>query len=601
MALPARPLARPDAHLGAIRQSHERCTALGLSRLGRPDHAPLARSDLSVARERQRRLHSHAAPVMEMLFDQIAGTDSLVLLCDDTGTILHSVGDDDFMGRAQKVALQPGVNWAEQHKGTNAIGTALIDEQPTLVHADEHFMHANHFLTCSAVPILDPRGNILGVLDVTSDARSYHQHTMALVRMSARMIENHWLSDDHRDVMRLHFHGRLEFIGTLMEGILAVTAEGRIVGANRGALEQLGLSGAALRMQTLESLFGTSVGALVDRFRSPLATPLAARGAGGQVFHLQARFSFPRWAADPAATTLAPPPSPVAARVAPTAPGRLAAPGLAQLQTGDAQMQALVATLRRVLDTDLPVLLQGETGTGKGQLARAMHQDSRRVGLPFVTVLGAAADAVERFDAGAGTLFIDDIGSLSAEAQARLLQVLQVAPPGALVCATQTPLRERVEAGTFREDLFHRLSGLVVTLPPLRERSDLQVLARAVLADAGAPGIQLSAEVLALLRAHRWPGNLRQLRNVLRSAWAVAGSAGTLQREHLPADFLAAPAGAAPAEAALAPPQAESSARTLGDVEIDTIRAALAACDGNVSLAARRLGVSRNTIYRKLR
>jgi transcriptional regulator of acetoin/glycerol metabolism len=176
-----------------------------------------------------------------------------------------------------------------------------------------------------------------------------------------------------------------------------------------------------------------------------------------------------------------------------------------------------------------------------------------------------------------------------------------VAPPGALVCATQTPLRERVEAGTFREDLFHRLSGLVVTLPPLRERSDLQALARAVLAEAGAPGIELSAEVLALLRAHRWPGNLRQLRNVLRSAWAVAGSAGTLQREHLPADFLAAPAGAAPAEAALAPPQAESSARTLGDVEIDTIRAALAACDGNVSLAARRLGVSRNTIYRKLR
>jgi transcriptional regulator of acetoin/glycerol metabolism len=125
------------------------------------------------------------------------------------------------------VALAPGANWSEQAKGTNAVGTALIEEQPVLVHADEHFLHANHFLTCSAAPILDPRGNILGVLDVSGDHRSYHQHTMALVKMSARMIENRWLTDDYRNVMRLHFHGRAEFIGTLMEGILAVSADGR--------------------------------------------------------------------------------------------------------------------------------------------------------------------------------------------------------------------------------------------------------------------------------------------------------------------------------------------------------------------------------------
>jgi hypothetical protein len=156
---------------------------------------------------------------------------------------------------------------------------------PTLVHADEHFLHANHFLTCSAAPILDPRGNILGVLDVSGDHRSYHQHTMALVKMSARMIENHWLTDDYRNVMRLHFHSRVEFIGTLMEGILAVSADGRIVGANRGALEQLGLSGAALRMHTLDHAVRHHRRALVDRFRNPLATPAVHAGNGRQ-FHL---------------------------------------------------------------------------------------------------------------------------------------------------------------------------------------------------------------------------------------------------------------------------------------------------------------------------
>ncbi len=195
---------------------------------------------------------------MELLYDQIVNTDSMVVLCDASGTVLHSVGDDDFLARASKVALQPGAIWAESHKGTNAIGTALFHEVPTLVHAGEHFIHANHFLTCSAAPIFDPRGNILGVLDVSGDHRTYHQHTMALVKMSARMIENHWLSDDLRNVMRLHFHGRVEFIGTLIEGIIAVRPDGKILGANRSALDQLGMSSAALRMQSLTTLFGTS-------------------------------------------------------------------------------------------------------------------------------------------------------------------------------------------------------------------------------------------------------------------------------------------------------------------------------------------------------
>ena len=209
-------------HADLIEQSHLRCSAFGLTRIERPEYEPMMRSDLTVARERTQRLFAHAAPVMEMLFEQIAGTESMIVLTDAQGTILHSVGDDDFLGRASKVALAPGVNWAEHSKGTNAIGTALFEAMPTLVHAGEHFMHANHFLTCSAAPIFDPRGDMLGVLDVSGDQRSFHQHTMGLVRMSARMIENHWLCDDNSNRLRVHFHSRVEFIGTLLEGILVI-------------------------------------------------------------------------------------------------------------------------------------------------------------------------------------------------------------------------------------------------------------------------------------------------------------------------------------------------------------------------------------------
>jgi transcriptional regulator of acetoin/glycerol metabolism len=630
-------LALPREHVGMIQQSHERCRALGLSRIERPDHAPLGRADLAVAMDRNQRLHTHAAPVMEMLFDQIAGAESMVVLCDATGTIIHSVGDDDFLARASKVALTPGVNWSEQAKGTNAIGTTLVDEVPMLVHADEHFMHANQFLTCSAAPILDPRGNILGVLDVTGDHHSYHRHTMALVRMSARMIENHWLSDDFRNAMRLHFHQRVDFIGTLMEGILAVSPDGRIVGANRSALDQLGLSGAALRMHGLGALFGTSVGALVDRFRSPLSTPLTVTGPAGSVFHVHARFDWPVWSQVTEAAMNAarrtedglPRPQVVRAPASAQSPSAAApSASLAQLETGDPRMAALVATARRLRNRDIPLLILGETGTGKETLARAIHADSSRAAQPFVAVHCASLPAdqieLELFgsedgtfpgarrrgspgrirQADGGTLFLDEVGDLPLPLQARLLQVLQdcrVAKGGgpdlppvdlAVVCASRDDLRDRIAAQTFREDLYYRLNGLSLRLPPLRDRSDLTALVRVILdRDLQARHLSLAPEVVALFAQHAWPGNVRQLFNVLRLATVMAGGDTQIRREHLPEDVVED----------LPPATPVSAPKSLHALEHDAIRAAVDAHGGNISAASKQLGISRNTIYRRLK
>ena len=719
---PVRPIAAGlnlgTAHVEKIDQSHERCVALGVSRIERPDHSPLGRSDLAVVRERNLRLYDHAAPVMEMLYEQIVNTENMVVLCDATGTIIHSIGDDDFLARASKVALQPGVNWSESTKGTNAIGTALIEEVPTLVHADEHYMHANHFLTCSAAPILDPRGNILGVLDVTGDRASFHQHTMALVKMSARMIENHWLTDDYRNVMRLHLHSRVEFIGTLMEGILAISADGKIVGANRGALEQLGLSGAALRMHSLTTLFGTTVNALVDRFRSPLATPMPVHLNGGRQFHIHARFNWPVWtslaeavsgATEPSAgsvrtlpaaaagqqtggaTTPADQPLAESARSTgrggetPASPGS----GLAQLRTGDTQMASVVDKIRRVINRDIPILILGETGTGKELLARAIHVDSVRSKQAFVAVncasipetlieaelfgyeegaftgarrKGAVGKLVQ---ANGGTLFLDEIGNMPVALQAHLLRVLQerqVTPLGSsksvpvdvsIICATHRNLREMIDRKAFREDLFYRLNGLAVRLPPLRERSDLLALVRRILDQLAEPSrasrcLQPDADVLRLFQHYAWPGNVRQLFNVLRTAAVMASGDALITREHLSDDFLeearaSQPGGidadltAAAASAAVAVTQPAAAAgqlpsgnaadsdptgpgsadaaprgpawspapalpqRSLEAIELDAIRLAVQAAKGNISEASKRLGISRNTIYRKLR
>ena len=670
-------------HVLSINESHERCAALGLSRIGAPDYTPLGRADFTITRERNRRLFAHAAPVMELLFDQIVKTQSMVVLTDAQGTILHSIGDEDFLEKAGKVALAPGVNWAECTKGTNGMGTALVDETAVLVHADEHFMHANHFLTCQAAPILDPRGNILGVLDVSGDRRGYHQHTMGLVKMSARMIENHWLNDDFSDALRLHIHPRMEFIGTLLEGILAIDRDGRLLGANRSALDLLGMSGAALRMHTVASLLGTPLGAIVDRGRALMGAPMRMALPNGQTVHVQARCNWPLWpgqwtgtggglrdaAADgtpamPATEEIGPTSPAATARDAATRSPRsaLAADGgapaettpepevtFARLQTGDLQIEALISKLRRVLDRDIPVLILGEAGSGKEMLARAIHRESRRAHRPFISVQCASTPEAQLeaellgyaegvfpgarrkgavgklVQASGGTLFLDEIGGLPLGLQARLLRVLQerqVTPLGAvqpqevdlaLIGATDRNPRELIDTHRIREDLYYRLNGLAVKLPPLRERSDLMALVRRLLADEapGAP-LMLAPDVEALLQRYDWPGNLRQLANVLHTAAVMAAGEPVITREHLSDDFLeeaqlraapgaAAPGGPAPGVERAMASGIDSGGKTLEELEREMIRHAVDAADGNISVASKRLGISRNTIYRKLR
>jgi len=669
-----------------IERSHQRSAALGLTRAEKCDLGPMVRSDLTVARERNHRLYMHAAPVMHMLFEQIVNTESMIVLTDAQGTILHSVGDDDFLKRADKVALAPGENWAEHSKGTNAIGTALFEEVPTLVHANEHFILANSFLTCSAAPIFDPRGNMLGVLDVTGDHRGYHQHTMGLVRMSARMIENHWLSDDYNNRLRLHFHSRGEFIGTLLEGIIVIGPDGRILGANRGALDQLGMGGAALRAHSLTSLFGTTSAAVYDHFRMPMSTPMQLSLPSGQQFFVMARFDWPSrpivaglglgdgGAADPAAENPAAPAQRLTERPGDAAAGAPRFSGLQFLRTGDPQVDVLVQKIRRVLDRDIPLLILGETGTGKELLARAVHHDSNRARQPFVAVNcasipeslieaelfgyedGAFTGARRKgapgrlVQANGGTLFLDEIGDMPQPLQARLLRVLQersVTPLGstksiaidiAVIGATHRNLREMIERQEFREDLYYRLNGLALRLPALRERSDLEAVATRILqAERPHDTPELSPQVLEMFRRYAWPGNIRQMANVLRTAAVMSVGERLITPLHLSDDFLedarrvfatprpalpsAAPAladytppvfTAGAAQSSLAPdaqaavprgiePPEPAAPGTLEQAEIEMIRKVLAAAGGNISAASKQLGISRNTIYRKLR
>ena len=635
--LAAQPMTKWDDNLPVIiESSHLRSLSYGLSPGARADFSPLARNDLSLLIEQNRMLHAHAVPAMETLYQQIINTHNMVILTDAKGVIVHSLGDDDFLEKANRVALQPGVAWSEESKGTNAIGTAIAEKAATLVHADQHYLAANHFLTCSAAPITDHLGNVVGVLDVSGDQRSFHKHTMALVRMSALMIENQLFSATFGDSITLHFNARPEFVGTLMEGIASFTPGGRFLSANRTGLFQLGLSFSTLQSHTFSSLFGMPVSAVFDHYRTAAPGLLnLCMHSGVRVYgRAQLRLSneLQALAGNHERTSA---PSPAQPSQAQQAARRLS--GLRYLNTGDPQLEQVIAKVNKVLGRDIPILIMGETGTGKELLAQAIHNDSPRAMGPFVAVNcasipetlieselfgyedGAFTGARKKgsigkiLQANGGTLFLDEIGDMPFGLQARLLRVLQermVTPLGSdksisvnveLICATNHNLRERIAKGLFREDLYYRLNGLVVKLPPLRERTDLETVVKKILAaESNGGNHAVSEEVLFMFMRHKWPGNFRQLTNLLRTAIIMAGDEHEISLRHMPDDFLddidMHPAVDQVQDAS----RMNAAGANLEEMEHSAILRSLAAHGGNVSATARALGVSRNTIYRKV-
>lgn len=573
-------------HFEFITRAHKRSESAGLTERAKIDFAPAPSTIIRELVEKNVRLRNSALPFMETLREQIVSTHSMVILTDATGTIIEALGDDEFLEKAQKVALQPGVQWSEDAKGTNAIGTALIEELPTVVHAQDHFLHANHFLTCSAAPIFDPEGLPLGVLDVTGDYRSYHRHTMGLVRMSAQMIENHLFNSSFQDAIIVQFHQRGEFLGSAVEGAAAFSPAGKFLAANRVAMIQFGMSQAALRMHTFSSLFGMPLSGLIDHYRAcnPENLTLCLQN-GNQVIARATLGSIGRSKIFNAASLVKH--GKESSGISPSisvGPGVIGNSGIQKnrnlsslkyLNTGDTQVARVIEKVGKVIDKDIPILILGETGTGKEILAQAIHNDSPRNNNPFVAVNcasipetlieselfgyedGAFTGAKKKgsqgkiIQANGGTLFLDEIGDMPISLQARLLRVLQervVTPLGSqksypvnlmVICATHRNLRDQIASGHFREDLYYRLHGLVVKLPALRERTDLPKIVQRILENESEnPELTVSNDVMNAFNRHCWPGNIRQLTNILRTASVMAADRASITWDDLPDDFL---------------------------------------------------------------
>jgi transcriptional regulator of acetoin/glycerol metabolism len=603
---------------------------------------------LATRREQFADLLAIATAEIDRLYDQIAGSGFALLLTDASGIILYEKADPSLKDVFRSAGLVPGADWSEKSRGTNGMGTCLAERRPVTVHRNDHF-YAHHIgLTCFGVPIRGPVDELIAVIDASciggQDVRGTQTHTMALVRLSAHIIEKCLFLRHHEHNAVLRFHNRPDLVDLFHDGALALAEDGTVIGADHTAAQ-------LLEARDRYELVGRPIGEIFDTdgadsvsldllrraSLAPLRDPKKGQGYyaslhGGRHPPSESRSSH-RSAAQEVVQMPANPKPP--------------ALSLEDLAGEDPQMLRNVRSARRIVDSGVSVLIQGATGSGKEAFAHAMHAVSSRAAQPFVAVncaaipetlieselfgyrpgafTGARKEGMKGkiLQSSGGTLFLDEIGDMPLSLQTRLLRVLEeqeIVPLGSetavkvglhVVAASHRNLRDMIARGEFREDLYYRLNGITLELPRLADRADRErVIHRALSAETcnGRPAA-IEMDALQRLVGYPWPGNIRELRNVIRTALAIS-EGGIVRLIDLPREIrepLQPGAGIAPVALVAgtpAPAEAEpleTCANPLQAAERAALLKVIEKCRGNMTHAAEHLGVSRNTLYRKMK
>jgi transcriptional regulator of acetoin/glycerol metabolism len=592
-----------------IYDSWMRCISFGLDTLRPPTPEFVSPAILRQEQQRCSLVRGLALAEMHTLHQQIAGSNFMIAFANADGLLLDIISDPSFSDASNAASIRPGTVWTEHICGTNGLGTAAHLKRAIVVHGRDHFFSRYNNLTCVAAPIFAPDGELAGILDASSDCMSRQAHTQALVAMAATQIENGLFREHHRGNILIAFHNRGEYLHTLSAGLLAVDNEGRILAANRAAGILLhGLPASPGRR--FADVFRTKFSTFVDEGRRKERQRLEDEVGSQFIATIENTRQFAMVRGGP---TPPPPPKAIAT----------------QFVSADPAIAGIVRRVESAATRKMPILIRGETGTGKEQLARHAHAASRRSG-EFVAVNCAALPEslieAELFgysegaftgakkggsagffrEADGGTLFLDEIGDMPVALQAVLLRFLDdwtVRPVGGakhqvdvlLVSATNANLDESIAKGRFRSDLLFRLNTLEVTLPSLNARADFADIARHLMRKID-PSADFTESAIDRLAELEWEGNIRELRNVL-SRLSLGGPGSLI-------DEAAVEAIVGPSCSERLPREGSNShglRNDLHEIQRAHVLTAYAETGNNISKTARRLGVSRNTIYRTLR
>lgn len=521
-------------------------------------------SELRAHREQSERLIAIARSGLDALFRQVAGQNYVLLLADAKGVTVDFFGDRRFEDDLRAAGLYLGSNWDEQLAGTCGVGSCIVTGEAITIHQTDHFDLSHTPLSCTAAPIFDTSGHLAAVLDLSllrsPQPKASQNLAMNLVCASARRVEMaNLMAMTRRDwVLRLSVSP--EFLEVDPEAAVALDGSGRIIGLTHAAQTLLG-NGQPLLGQRLDRLMEVSVDDLPELMRGRPTEERVIRLHDGRALFGHAI-------------------APQSPRV-PRSTGAALPGGLSSLAGPDPAMQALLSRAARLARTRIPLLLAGETGTGKQRLARAIHMcdpDPR----PFLSLdcAGAGPEAVATLRVQAdkpGTLFLQGVDDLTQAAQAALLRLLTDCKLR-VIASSRRDLAALTREGGFRDDLFFRIAATTLTLPPLRLRQDFDALLNRLLRQCNPDGLRLTPAARVELKSRDWPGNLRELASVLEVAVSLSEGA-TIDAGDLPDPVLAEAPCDDPAE----------------DLE-----SVLDACGWNMARVARRLGVNRSTVLRRV-
>lgn len=573
---------------------------------------------------------------MKSLYEKVSAAGYVILLGDANGVTIDFIGDPKDERENRDAGLFLGSVWSESIEGTCGMGTCIEERRAITIHRDEHFRARHIGLSCSTTPLFLPDGTLLGSLDISllrpPENRNSQLLALQMVSYSARLIENAYFLRLYKDAWIIRFNNMQAFVEVVTENIVAVGPEGKVIAGNESALRTLfsRAENSPLNRKVNE-VFDLSFDDLMNHALHKTTTilPIRAVDTGLQYY----------------ATFRAPEMSNVhvLAKKNPDEKGTQASKkssafhSLDYLAGTDPRMMQNATWAKRIMNKDISLLLIGETGSGKEVFARAVHMASERASKPFVALncasipeslieselfgykQGAFTGANSKgmrgkiLQSDGGTLFLDEIGDMPLNLQTRLLRVLaekEIMPLGCeapmkvdlhVICATLRNVEELVRNGEFREDLYYRLNGFTITLPPLRERQDKALLIENVIAaEAGKDcKLRVAADAFDKLLKYSWPGNIRQLRNVLRYSIAV-NEGGVIGIADLPPEIVQHSA-TVPSRAIPEDVNPDDASVYADDPEFKAVYGVLRKHKWNITDTSRELCMSRSTLYRKMK
>ncbi len=601
---------------GTIRDSWLRCMDKTIPMSGNIEYRHVKPDTLDQLKYQHESLLRVSNRHIEQLYRAVAGAGWSVLLTDQQCHALQVRRSERLTNSGIKSAFIDGVVLNEEAVGTTAMSCALNSKKFSRVFGAEHFKNQHHSFNCAAVPVFDHSGQVCGSLDITNEHPINDMAVFYMLETCAKNIQKSLILN-LKDTFVIEVIPSSGQFGDITNLLLAITPDGKVSGCNEAASNFI--TGQNRYCETyFDAVFSTDFTIITSN-----------RAAAGEPFYLQLH----------SGVTLATRVINTPQFVPQSDTGIHLPPINNQSSTditsdfGDDQLNQTIKRAVRVINR-LPVMLHGESGVGKEVTARYLHDASKCSG-KFISINCASIpeNLIESelfgYQAGAftgadkkgfkgriaesdkGTLFLDEIGDMPLTLQSRLLRVLEtreVSPLGSareqkvdfqLICATNVNLEQAIEDGRFRQDLYFRLKGISVFIKPLRDRMDKLAIANAILARDCEIKQALSDEVAQFINGYTWPGNIRELRNVLLYADAIGEGSSIVHLDEIPEEYhqcqsdLSDPLWQDNAES-------EQSGRLLAQANKRLITQVVDDCNGNMSKAAKRLGISRATLYRKL-